>query len=258
MAVTELDIPGIDLVRRYQEVSSTMDVARELVLEHAVDASWTGLVFADQQRAGRGRQGRMWHSPGGALLATFIFCVEGGAASLSGYSLACGVALHRALGSIGANISLKWPNDLVLIESGGLKKLGGILIEVEPSRDFHCVLIGVGINVASTPNDLAQVASSVTDIRGVPTSLEDLLPRVSCEFVEMHRRFLRQGGFASFRDEWVHASCFRSGVTRIGIDSGSGDEVGIYEGIEPSGALVLRVAGERRQFISGHITSLAI
>ncbi len=258
MPFMEIDIPAIRLVRRYPEVSSTMDVARELVSEHAADPSWTGLVIADQQRAGRGRQGRVWHSPGGALLATFIFGVEGGAASLSGYSLACGVALHRALASIGANISLKWPNDLVVIESCGLKKLGGILIEVEPSRDFHCVLIGVGINVTCAPNDLAQTARSVTDIRGMPTSLDDLLMRVSGELVEMHGRFVRKGGFGSFCHEWTQASCFRSGLSTIGIDNGSGEVSGIYEGIESSGALILRVEGERRQFISGHITSLAI
>lgn len=235
-----------------------MDVARELIAERALDSAWSGLVFADQQLAGRGRQGRVWHSPGGALLATFIFCVEGGPASLSGYSLACGVALHRALGKIEAHISLKWPNDLVVVHDKGLKKLGGILIEVEQTRGFHCVLVGVGINVTNTPSDLVQTATSVSEARGRVTSIDDLLPCVCSEFAEMHERFAHRGGFANFCDEWTRASCFRPAATTIGIDNGLGEVMGTYEGIESSGALILRVNGERRHFISGHITSLAI
>ncbi len=258
MSFIEMDIPGIRLARRYAEVSSTMDVARELIAEHAVDSAWTGLVLADQQLAGRGRQGRVWHSPGGALLATFIFCVEGGPSMLSGYSLACGVALYKALASIQACISLKWPNDLVVVGADGLKKLGGILIEVEPNRGFHCVLVGVGINVARPPQDLAGIATSVTDIRGIGTSAQEVLLPTSREFVHMHHRFVSQEGFGCFSQEWSSASCFRPGVTTIGIDTGLGEMTGTYEGIESSGALVLRVGGERRQFISGHITSLSM
>jgi len=235
-----------------------MDVARELISTDALDPEWTGLVLADQQRAGRGRQGRVWHSPGGALLATFIFCLEGGPGTLSGYSLACGVALHKALATIHTNISLKWPNDLVVAKAEGLKKLGGILIEVEQNRGFYCVLVGVGINVASPPEDLTCIATSVTDVRGIETPIEAVLLPACKEFVQMHHRFVSQEGFCGFSQEWVSASCFRPGETTIGIDSGVGEVTGIYEGIEPSGALILRIGGERRCFISGHITSLKI
>lgn len=258
MSFAEMDIPGIRVARRYAEVSSTMDVAREMIGVHALDSAWTGLVLADRQCAGRGRQGRVWHSPGGALLATFIFCVEGGPGVLSGYSLACGVALHKALGSIQTHISLKWPNDLVVAAADGLKKLGGILIEVEPNRGFHCVLVGVGINVTRPPQDLARIATSVADVRGIETSLEEVLLPTTREFIHMHHRFVSQDGFGGFSEEWGSASCFRPGVTTIGIDAGLGEVTGTYEGIEPSGALVLRVGGERRQFISGHITSLSM
>ncbi len=258
MSFTEIDILGIQLTRRYTEVSSTMDVARELIATHAVDPTWSGLVLADQQRTGRGRQGRVWHSPCGALLATFIFCVQGGPGALSGYSLACGVALHKALASINASISLKWPNDLVVTAEDGLKKLGGILIEVEPNRGFHSVLVGVGINVASPPQDLAGIATSVADVRGVETSVDEVLLPTSREFLRMHRRFISEDGFGGFSQEWTAASCFRFGVTTIGIDTGLGEISGVYEGIDHSGALILRVEGESRQFISGHITSIAM
>jgi BirA family biotin operon repressor/biotin-[acetyl-CoA-carboxylase] ligase len=175
---------------------------------------------------------------------------------LSGYSLACGIALHKALASIHAGISLKWPNDLVVCTSDGLKKLGGILIEVEPNRGFHCVLVGVGINVTSPPQDLGLIATSVTQLRRMETSVEEVLLPTSREFLQMHRRFVSEDGFAGFFEEWSSASCFRPGITAIGIDTGLGEVAGVYDGIDSSGALILRVNGVRRQFISGHITSL--
>lgn len=252
-----LDIPGIGVARLYGEVTSTMDVARELASLSASDASWSGLVVAKRQHAGRGRQGRSWQSAGGALLATYIFCLDGGPARLSGYSLACGVALRRALWSLDTPIQLKWPNDLVVSVEGRLKKLGGILIEVEPVKDFHCVLVGVGINVMSVPAELADTATSVTDIRDRTSTVDEVLIPVSREFIAMHRRFVETGGFIAFVEEWSRASCFRQGQTTIGIDVGSGEVVGVYDGVEETGALVLRVEGQRLQFVSGHITSIS-
>ena len=234
-----------------------MDVARELVGSHATGPGWSGLVVANQQLAGRGRQGRPWHSTGGALLATYVLCVEGGPAKLSGYSLACGVGLRRAMLGLGARVQVKWPNDLVSSVGGRLKKVGGILIELEPFREFHCVLVGVGINIGSVPADLADIATSVTDLRGSEVSVEQVLQHVSQEVLETHRRFVSTGGFSAFLEEWSQASCFRPGVTSIGIDTGAGETRGTYQGVDATGALVLRVNGENRSFVSGHITSIA-
>jgi len=251
-----LDIPEIGVARLYSEVASTMDIARELAVSSASDESWSGLVVARRQNAGRGRQGRSWQSAGGAFLATYIFCLDGGPARLSGYSLACGVALRRALERVDTPIQLKWPNDLVVSVEGRLKKLGGILIEVEPVKDLHCVLIGVGINVMSAPPELGDTATSVTDVRGRASRVEEVLMPVSGEFAAMHQCFVEGGGFRAFVEEWSRASCFRQGQTTIGIDAGAGEVVGIYEGVEQTGALLLRVNGERRHFVSGHITSI--
>ncbi len=253
-----LDVPSITNARRYDEVSSTMDVARELISTHATSSDWSGLVLADRQIAGRGRQGRSWHSVGGAFLATYVFCVTGGAASLSGYSLAVGVALFRALRTVGATIQLKWPNDLVVQSARELRKLGGVLIEVEAHRDFHCVLVGIGINLSAPPEEVSHIASSVTEVRGRPTGVQDILVEVSRELSVMHDNFVTTGGFKVFLDEWCNASCFRPGITCISIDGGGGEVSGVYTGLESSGALVLDLGSERRQFVSGHITSVSL
>ncbi|WP_310460773.1 biotin--[acetyl-CoA-carboxylase] ligase [Sphaerotilus sp.] len=110
------------------------------------------LLVAECQTAGRGRLGRPWWSqPGQAL--TFSLGIKLAPADWSGLSLAVGVALSEALG---AQIGLKWPNDLWL--RGDDRKLGGILIEVAPLAEpgprpgERWVVIGAGLNVTPLPD----------------------------------------------------------------------------------------------------------
>jgi BirA family transcriptional regulator, biotin operon repressor / biotin---[acetyl-CoA-carboxylase] ligase len=44
-------------------------------------------------------------------------------------------------------LGLKWPNDLVVLTTDGLKKVGGILVESRSQGPLTRVVIGVGINV---------------------------------------------------------------------------------------------------------------
>ena len=102
-------------------------------------------VVAERQTAGRGRRGRAWVSPFGAnLYCTLGISVRGGPKELEGLSLVVGLAVVRAIQSLGiAGVGLKWPNDILL--DG--KKLAGILLELtgDPA-DLCSVAIGIGIN----------------------------------------------------------------------------------------------------------------
>src|SRR5437764_1124052 len=103
-------------VLRLGSVTSTQDVARDLPVG--------SIVVADHQSAGRGRLDRRWEGPPGtALLVSFVL-----ARNLNPVlSLAAGVAAAEACG---ADVRLKWPNDLLL----GDRKLGGILVETHGEK----------------------------------------------------------------------------------------------------------------------------
>ena len=109
-------------------------------------APHASVLFCEHQSAGRGRRGKDWQSGiGTGLTFSLLWRFQEGAGQLSGLSLAVGVAIARALGSVGFDqVQLKWPNDLLL----GGHKLGGILIEV--SGDYlgpSAAVIGVGLNM---------------------------------------------------------------------------------------------------------------
>ena len=122
-------------IHRFPEVASTQDAAREL-LEYG--RARTGhIVVADMQTAGRGRYGREWLSPAGGLYATLILEPR------PLISLACGVAIARALEAFDLRVELKWPNDVEHYE----RKLAGILIEAVDKG----LLVGIGINLEKAP-----------------------------------------------------------------------------------------------------------
>src|SRR4051812_23283718 len=128
-----LPIVGQANVLRMGSVTSTQDVARELPVG--------SIVVADHQTGGRGRLDRRWEAPPGtALLVSFV--LERNPL----LSLAAGVAAAQACG---AQVRLKWPNDLLV----GERKLGGILVEATADR----AICGVGINLTSAPEGAAML-----------------------------------------------------------------------------------------------------
>lgn len=130
-----------------------MDVAHELGAQGAPAGT---LVLADEQSAGRGRQGRSWSSAPGAGIWLTIIERPSDAAALDVLSIRAGLSIAPALEAfVDAPLRLKWPNDLY----AGERKLGGILIEARwRGERLDWVAIGVGINVR-TPRDEPRAAA---------------------------------------------------------------------------------------------------
>lgn len=119
-----------------------------------------GLVLcSDHQTAGRGRQGRQWHSSSGKALQ--FSCLLRPNLEIEQVSLltqVAAVACVKALETLGFEAQIKWPNDLWL--SG--KKCAGILCEMAcEANSVHYVIVGIGLNVNQKefPSDLDQATS---------------------------------------------------------------------------------------------------
>jgi BirA family biotin operon repressor/biotin-[acetyl-CoA-carboxylase] ligase len=248
----ELSFPGYSCARLYDEVTSTMDVARELLGELR---GGHGVVCARVQTAGRGRQGRSWVSQHDALMVTFLFSSTAPLHACAGYSLGVGVTVAQAFDDIGAQVLLKWPNDIVTVKNDALLKVGGILTEVQDLGASRVLLVGIGINLVSAPGAVERV-SSIQELSGVALSPEQALERLSVSLLGGHTRFVSSGGFLGFKDEWESRSCFENGRTVIALDRGYRTIEGVFVGVDECGALVLDVAGERVMCHSGHTVSL--
>lgn len=107
------------------------------------------VLVAEHQRTGRGRLGRTWDSPPGTSLSISAMVPAPPKADLAGWlPLLTGLAVQRALhGACEVDTELKWPNDVL---AGAGEKVCGILCEVVAEG----VVVGMGINVSQTPDQL--------------------------------------------------------------------------------------------------------
>jgi BirA family biotin operon repressor/biotin-[acetyl-CoA-carboxylase] ligase len=104
------------------------------------------VYFADEQRAGRGRGGHVWHSAAGeGLYVSVLLRPEIPTARLPLLPLVAGLAAADAITAASSlNVDLRWPNDLLI----GPRKAGGILVEAHSEDSAVAfVVVGIGINV---------------------------------------------------------------------------------------------------------------
>jgi BirA family biotin operon repressor/biotin-[acetyl-CoA-carboxylase] ligase len=246
----ELSPLGLE-VHCLPEVDSTN---ARLLAWAAAGAPHGTLLAAEWQTRGRGRRGRHWLGVLGASLAfSLLWRFERPVAQLSGLSLAVGVALARAMQSLGAvGIGLKWPNDVLL----GEDKLAGILIELTGDMlGPAAAVIGVGVNIRASEALTGQVGVPVADLEaacGRRLDRNAVLTRVASELAGVLRVFDRQG-FAPLRDEWLawHAWQDRP-VDVLGADGLV--LAGRAAGVDDHGALLLDTGAGLQPILSGDVS----
>jgi BirA family biotin operon repressor/biotin-[acetyl-CoA-carboxylase] ligase len=240
-------------VEYHAEIGSTNDRAREALQEPGGD----GLaVVADLQTAGRGRRGRSWASPAGVNLMVSVGLrprLEPAAAGLLGIVSALAVRDACAAELPGAELRVKWPNDVVAADS---RKLAGLLVEttLEDGRLADAV-IGTGINVnwrrAEMPDDVAARATSLLELGGTVVDRVALLARL-LEALDAEMAALERGESPVARLASVSALDGR----RVTVDLGADRLDGRAAGISDEGLLLLDTELGRVALAIGEVTSV--
>ncbi|HRD48861.1 MAG: biotin--[acetyl-CoA-carboxylase] ligase [Candidatus Competibacter sp.] len=237
------------------EVYSVLDSTNSYLLSR-IDEDWpSGAVcLAEQQQAGRGRQGRSWLSPFAAGLAgSLLWRFPVSAAALSGLSLATGIAVARALRQIGvAEVGLKWPNDV----GWRGRKLGGILLESGGQAGAFFVVAGVGLNVALPKAEATAIDQPWVDLAEIlgagRVSRNHLAALLISELIETFFRF-QHSGFASLAAEWANFDQVAGRQVRLNLPNAT--VIGIARGVDATGALLLETAeGRITPYIGGEIS----
>lgn len=236
------------------EVLGQCESTNTLLLERAAaGAEHATLISCEEQTRGRGRRGATWVTlPGASLAFSLLWRFTSDASTLSGLSLAVGVAVARALETLGArDVSLKWPNDILAASA----KLGGILIELAgDARRSSAAVIGIGLNVAMPPAARAAIGIPVTDLRsaGVSATRNDVLAAVLMQLADALLLFSREG-FAPFREDWLARHAWQGQPVSLRIAGRSVAE-GIAMGIGDDGALLIRCDGRVERFHAGELS----
>jgi BirA family biotin operon repressor/biotin-[acetyl-CoA-carboxylase] ligase len=234
---------GTRLISR-DSIGSTNAEALKLARDGERGPLW---VTALSQSAGRGRRGRAWVSEPGNLYASLLLTDPAPAQRFPELSLVAALALHDAVGGripgLAGRVVLKWPNDLLIDRN----KFAGILVEGEGAT----VVIGIGVNCAHHP---AGTEFPATDLAtaGVRTSPENLFAHLSAAMVVRLSQWDRGAGFAAIRAEWLSRA---AGVGKpVRVKSDEGELAGVFDTIDETGRLVLRLAdGTMRPIAAGDV-----
>jgi BirA family biotin operon repressor/biotin-[acetyl-CoA-carboxylase] ligase len=194
---------------------STNERARSLA---GAGAPHGTLVTADEQSAGRGRQGRAWAAPPGSAVLMSVVLRE----VSETLPLAAAVAVCEALP---AEAQIKWPNDVWIDE----RKVAGILVEARPQEGWAVLGIGLNVTTPEFPPELASIATSL-QLAGHETTTEAVLAAVVAALDEWLESPPEQVLAA-----WRERDALRG--RRVRWDGGARE--GVAAGVDESGALIV-------------------
>ena len=211
------------------------------------------VVLAEEQTAGRGRAGRIWHSERAAgIYLTLLLRPKLAPVQAPLLTMMAGLSAHTAVEAVtGLAVDLKWPNDLIIRG----KKAGGILTEMhaEPGM-VRFVVLGIGLNVNQErfPGELVGLATSLRQETGKTQSRMELLVRLLREFEGDYNRFLREG-ISSVIQRFEVVSSYAHGK-KVRVTNGTESYVGTTAGLKPEGLLqVEREDGRVVTVIAGDV-----
>lgn len=217
----------------FDEVGSTMDVAREAP---AVGTPLT--VLAGTQTAGRGRYDRVWVSPpSGGLYFTVRIPWSRPIAQAPLVSMGAALALARVARQLGcAEVTLKWPNDLLVNGS----KCAGLLAEMAGTPDAQSLMVGIGLNVATDRSVLSRIdqpATSLSEATGAHLDRRAVLDEVLAQWSAIDL-LLEREGFPAIAEEYRLSSDLAGRPFRLAT-AGTEEEVR-YMAVNDDGSLSVR------------------
>ena len=254
---------------RYDVVSSTNDVVTGWLRDGVPEVC---VAITDVQTAGRGRGDRTWSAPpGAALLASIGFRPtwldpEHAWRLAAIVTLTMAEACEVAAGLRAGTVQLKWPNDLVAIDSrsGEVRKVSGVLGETDGlgTKEARAV-IGIGVNADWKPEDfppeLATTMTSIAELAPGQVIDREVIIHVFLERLEKATAQLRAGTFPA--DAWRTRQLTNGVPVRLEWPDGRSETVSALDVDTDSGALLvgeLGGGGQQRTVLVGEIQHLRL
>lgn len=208
--------------------STNADLAARLTRGEVVpEGAW---LIADRQTAGRGRLGRDWQDGAGNFMGSTVVHLRAGDSPPETLALVAGLALHEAVNPrLAEPAVLKWPNDVLV----GGAKLAGILLE----RVGEAVVVGVGVNLAQTPQVADRTTTSLADL-GVVIDRDAFAADLARQFATDLDRW-RSFGLGPIVSRWTAAG--HPMGTPLEADDQGERLSGSFAGLTDTGALRLRL-----------------
>jgi len=222
---------------QHELVSSTNVLAAEYAKDGDGGHLW---VVATQQAQGKGRRGRVWHSPAGNLYASLLLIEEINQTQAASLGFVAGVSLVEAIVAASPDrlalsaLQLKWPNDVLL--NGA--KLAGILLEHVrlPKLNKAALIIGLGVNITQAPRAEFYPTISLKS-GGIDVTPNVVFTHLSHFWAQNFSLWHKKDGLDTIRQKWLERAVGLGGEVHVLINQERLS--GIFETIDEQCQLVI-------------------
>jgi len=235
----------------YRSVKSTNDLLAQMAESGAAHGT---VVTAEEQTKGRGRLGRVWHSPPGTgIYVSILLRPRFKPERAPALSIMTALALADAISAyIPHEVQIKWPNDVWI----GGKKVAGILTELAAERrKIEHVIVGVGINVnqgvGNFPEELRPIATSVRRALKRKVNRVELLQKFLRNFESEYEKYVKAGLKPSQKRVRRYSALIGEPIT---IRTGSHEVSGLAKDIDTEGRLIVEHNGNTTAITAGEVT----
>ncbi|HOV13153.1 MAG TPA: biotin--[acetyl-CoA-carboxylase] ligase [Spirochaetota bacterium] len=211
------------------------------------------LVYTFDQTQGRGRENRKWLNFKDKNLAlSVLFRPNKKVLNFLWYIAVNSLALIKLLEEYGVkNSFIKWPNDIYIED----KKIAGILAEsVWIGENVDKVIVGIGVNVNSTIDDVNSIDKKATSVlieTGNIIDLKDFTEKYISKLGEYFNIFLNEEKVEYIKREWLEKNNIIGKMVKWIFN---GTEIfGTAIGIDGDGFLLLQTNNEVIKILSGDV-----
>ena len=235
-------------IEYYTQLKSTNEESWELSNDGAKSGT---VVITDNQFEGKGRNGRNWLATPNKSLSFSILIEKIIPVKLCGWiPIITALAIERALSHFQIQISLKWPNDILL--NG--KKMGGVLIESKIKGTLvNKLIIGIGLNINESKDELDPSIASLATSLHIYSRKNFQRERILAEILNEMEPIIE--GFPENMDmileSWT-ANCNHIDK-KIQFHNGSYVISGIFKGLGKNGSAILKTNQSEEEFHSGEV-----
>ena len=182
-----------------RETDSTNLWIKRLAKEGASEGT---LALVEFQSAGRGRLGRSWEVPEGtSVMMSILLRPKFEPQYAPTLTLVMGMAVAKAVKSLGFDVSIKWPNDVVVSH----KKICGILTEMgvrDGKIDYAVIGVGINVNIKEFPEEMADKATSLYLESGKEFDRSQIPGLVMEAFEEYYEKFAATCDLSGLKEEY--------------------------------------------------------
>ena len=182
-----------------RETDSTNLWIKRLAKEGASEGT---LALAEFQLAGRGRLGRSWEVPEGtSVMMSILLRPKFEPQYAPTLTLVMGMAVAKAVKNLGFDVSIKWPNDVVVSH----KKICGILTEMgvrDGKIDYAVIGVGINVNIKEFPEEMADKATSLYLESGKEFDRSQIPGLVMEAFEEYYEKFAATCDLSGLKEEY--------------------------------------------------------